>query len=450
MIPPRRRGVCPSLAAPMPTGDGLLARITPTGATISLDSVAALSAAARRHGNGIIEVTSRGSIQIRGLTEASAPAFTDAVAAIDLDRIEGVPVAVNPLAGLEARETIDAGALAAKLREAIHLAELNGRLAPKVSIVIDGGDALHLDTLAADVRLRADAGPKGPQFHVSLGGDAQSAVPIGVVSPRNAVETVLRLLAVIAARGPTARARSVLQAESVDPFSAALGDLVTALPTAPVRPRSEPIGAHPLRDGRIALGIGLAFGHTDADALERLIAAARQAQACGFRTAPDRALLVIGVARERAGALVAAAEGLGFVTQANDPRRSIAACPGAPFCACTKTPTRALAPSVAKAIGPLLDGSVDVHLSGCAKGCAHPGAASLTMVGGANGCGIILSGPAHAQSLVTIPAQVLLPTLARLGRAIAAAQEPNERTAATLSRLGAAQIASILAERRDG
>jgi precorrin-3B synthase len=450
MIPPRRRGVCPSLAAPMPTGDGLLARITPTSATIPLDSLAAVSAAARGHGNGIIEVTSRGSIQIRGLTEASAPAFAETVAAIDIDRIDGVPIAANPLAGLEAGETFDASALAAKLRDAIHAAELNGRLAPKVSVVIDGGGALRLDALAADVRLRAGAGPNGPQLHVSLGGGAQSAMVPGVVSPGNAVETALRLLAVIAARGPAARARSILQAEGVDPFRAAIADLVTASPTALVRPRSEPIGAHPLRDGRIALGIGLAFGHTDADALERLIEAARRAQACGFRTAPDRALLVIGATPECAGALVAAAEELGFVTQPDDPRRSIAACPGAPFCACTETPTRALAPSVAAAIRSMLDGSVDVHLSGCAKGCAHSGAASLTMVGGTDGCGIIVNGPTQAQPLITVPAEGLLPALARLGRAVVAARHPGERTAAMLSRLGAEKIASILLERRDG
>ncbi|MGA7451841.1 MAG: precorrin-3B synthase [Rhodoplanes sp.] len=450
MIPPRRRGVCPSLAAPMPTGDGLLARITPTGATIPLDSVAALSAAARRHGNGIIEVTSRGSIQIRGLTEASMPAFADAVAAIDIDRIDGVPVAVNPLAGLEARAAIDASALATKLREAIHAAELNTRLAPKVSVAVDGGGALHLDTLAADVRLRVEAESGGPRIHVSLGGDAQRAAPIGVVSPGNAVEAALRLLAAVAARGPAARAGSILQAEGVNPFSAAVADLVTTSPATPARPRSETIGAHPLHDGRTALGIGLAFGHTGADALERLIEPARRAQACGFRTAPDRALLVIGVAPERAGALVAAAEELGFVTQAEDPRRSIAACPGAPFCACTETPTRALAPSAAMAIASMLDGSVDVHLSGCVKGCARPGAATLTMVGGADGCGIIVNGPAQAQPLVTVPVEALMPALARLGRAIVAARHPCERTAATLSRLGAAQIASILAERHDG
>ena len=38
--PPRRRGACPGLAAPMPTGDGLLARLATGGATIGLDAVA--------------------------------------------------------------------------------------------------------------------------------------------------------------------------------------------------------------------------------------------------------------------------------------------------------------------------------------------------------------------------------------------------------------------------
>ena len=73
---PSRRGACPGLSAPMATGDGLLARFRPDG-TISLDAMAGLCDAARAHGNGIIEITSRGSIQVRGLTDAAT--FADAV-----------------------------------------------------------------------------------------------------------------------------------------------------------------------------------------------------------------------------------------------------------------------------------------------------------------------------------------------------------------------------------
>jgi nitrite/sulfite reductase ferredoxin-like protein len=103
-IPSRRRGACPGLTAPMQTGDGLLVRLANPGTTIGLDAATALCAAARRHGNGIIEVTARGSIQIRGLTAVSAPVFADAVAALDIDAGDGVPILTDPLAGIEPLE----------------------------------------------------------------------------------------------------------------------------------------------------------------------------------------------------------------------------------------------------------------------------------------------------------------------------------------------------------
>ena len=55
---PQRRSACPGLSAPMPTGDGLLVRLTPLG-TMPLAAFAALAAAARKYGNGVVEVTAR-------------------------------------------------------------------------------------------------------------------------------------------------------------------------------------------------------------------------------------------------------------------------------------------------------------------------------------------------------------------------------------------------------
>src|SRR6202011_2157573 len=77
----------------------------------------------------------------------------------------------------------------------------------------------------------------------------------------------------------------------------------------------------------------------------------------------------------------AAASGAGFIVRPDDPRRFVVACAGAPACNSAKLSTRELAPVIAEAAGPFLDGSVTIHVSGCAKGCAHPGAAALTLVG---------------------------------------------------------------------
>ena len=102
-------------------------------------------------------VTSRGSIQIRGLNAASAPRFAAAVAGLGIAAADGIPVLINPLAGLDAEDILDAGALAADLRLALAQTLAPAELSAKVSVAIDGGGTVDLDGIAADVRLRARA-----------------------------------------------------------------------------------------------------------------------------------------------------------------------------------------------------------------------------------------------------------------------------------------------------
>jgi precorrin-3B synthase len=429
----------------MPTGDGLLVRLAPAG-TIALATFAGLCAEARAHGNGIVEVTARGSIQVRGLSPASALTFAGAVKTLGFDGADPAAIIVDPLAGLAPDEVVDARELAADLRRALAAAPFVGRLAPKVSVTIDGGGALHLDALAADVRLRAEATPRDPLLHLALGGNAVTAAPIGSVARERAVEAAVRLLATIAARGGQTRAQDIVRVDGAGALRAAVADLLSSAPAPTARPPAEPIGVHRLRDGRIALGLGLAFGHTDATALSQLVEAVRGAGASGIRTAPGRALLIIGLESAAVPVITAATERLGFVVRPDDPRRYVAACAGKPLCGSAHVETRARAPEVASAAASLLDGSLRIHLSGCAKGCAHPGNATLTVVGDDAGCGVILNGSAHDPPLGSTTAAALQPSLARLARQVERERRPGERAADTLSRLGAARIVAILQE----
>ena len=445
MNAPFRRGACPALSAPMPTGDGLLVRLSPAG-TMALDALADLCTAVRCHGNGIVEVTARGSIQVRGLTAASAPAFARAVAALGIDGDGHVPVMTDPLAGLAPDAALDAGALAAALRDALVATAWVAGLNPKVSVAIDAGATLHLDAMAADVRLRAELGRDGLHVHIALGGDAATAVPIGWVAPGHAVGAVMRLLAVLATYGRDARARDLTGSARMGAMRAAAADLLTDAPAPPARAAAEPIGTHRLHNGLAACGLGLPFGHTDATALRQLVEAAESAGASGLRAVPGRALLIVGIAPATASALGAAAERLGFIARPRDPRRHIAACSGMPLCASAQAPTRTLGPAIAIAAASLLDGSLTLHLSGCAKGCAHARAAALTMVGELGGCGVVVNGAACDRALGSIAADALPSRLARLASEVEHARQPDERAADTLSRLGAARIVAILQE----
>ena len=111
-------------------------------------------------------MTARGSLQVRGLTPETAVELDAAVAALGIAVEAGVPVLTGALAGLDPEEVADPRPLAAAIRERAR--GLAGRLAPKVSVVVDGGGRLHLDAVKADVRLVAG----GAGWRVEVGGTA--------------------------------------------------------------------------------------------------------------------------------------------------------------------------------------------------------------------------------------------------------------------------------------
>jgi precorrin-3B synthase len=416
MNAPLRRGVCPGLSAPLPTGDGLLVRLRPLGA-IPFAVFGKLCALAAECGNGIVEITARGSLQVRGLSAATAPRFAAAVAELGIAAQDGVPILTNPLAGLAADDIIDAAALAAALRQALAGLPFAAKLSPKISVAIDSGGALNLDTVAADVRLRAQG---DALLQISLGGDAARATPLGCVAVDDGAEAAVRLLDILAQRGRNAWARAVVASEGVHAFRSAVADLLRGEVTPSVTRRPvEVIGTHRLRDGSYAYGTALAFGHADAALLQCLIQTAERAGASSVITAPGRTLIVVGLAAAEVSDFAAQAAQLGLITRPDDPRRRVIACAGTPLCASGQIATRAIAPRIAE----LLDGFATIHLSGCAKGCAHPTKATLTIVGSRSGCALVADGSAQDAPFAVVATDELPAAIANYMR------EPKKREA---------------------
>jgi precorrin-3B synthase len=79
-----------------------------------------------------------------------------------------------------------------------------------------------------------------------------------------------------------------------------------------------------------------------------------------------------------------------LVVDPSDPILRITACTGAPACPQGLGETR----TVARQLAPHLPDGQTLHVSGCAKGCAHPGAAELTITATGHGYDLIRNGTA--------------------------------------------------------
>ncbi len=423
-----RRGACPSLAAPMRTGDGLLVRLRPAAPALTAADLVALAGLAREHGNGLVEITARGNLQLRGLTPASAPCLAEGLAAAGIVPQTGVAIEIPPLSGIDASEEADAMPLADALREAI--AAASPTLAPKLAIVVDGGGALSLADMVADIRLDA---VDGAAWRLSVGGDRRTARPVAVLPADRIVQGAMTVVAALAAIGPAARGRDLDAAALAAEFGMAAEP---ALPTALSR---HPLGIHRIA-GETVLGIAPAYGQVYAD---RLAALAEEFAALGaveFRLAPHRGLLVRGLSEAALAAAKASAERAGFWCTDTAPGRAVSVCAGAAGCASAHLDTRAAADALAAAAGVLLDGSVDLHVSGCPKGCAHPARAAVTLCGTAAGVGLVLDGRAGDAPAAVLSADDLTPALQRLGALLQARRAKDETARRLLDRTAAATL----------
>ena len=80
---------------------------------------------------------------------------------------------------------------------------------------------------------------------------------------------------------------------------------------------------------------------------------------------------------------------------------------GAPICASGEIPARAIAPDIARRMGALLQAGDVVHVSGCPKGCAHPGPSSISVYGRDGVCDVHLDGVlSRSVTVDALPGQI--------------------------------------------
>ncbi|KLK92485.1 hypothetical protein AA309_14205 [Microvirga vignae] len=375
-----RRGWCPGVRRPMATGDGLLVRLHLLGGSLPADRARLVAGAARKHGNGHLDITGRGNLQIRGVRDETYPALLALLEREGLVEPEGNgpphPAVTSPLAGIDPHDRFDALALARAIEDRAR--SIDG-LPAKFFIAVDGGGSMPLDAIGADLHLLAQGEGNAAAFGVASPEGLEWIGAAGLSRVPEAVAGILSGYAGMRKAGLT-KARRLRHLEQG--LVRELADAAALEPTSPPCTRSPARRAGILHaEGDKAVLLALPFGRCGSAQLEQAAAWSERFGMGEIRPSFTRGIMLPGIAETHLATLLDEAHRSGFITEAQDPRLSLLACPGKPDCASALTPAPADALRIASACGHLLSQGVTLHVSGCRKGCAHPSRANLTLVG---------------------------------------------------------------------
>ena len=376
---------CPGLLTPFVSADGAIVRLRLPGGRVDGVTVAEISSLAARFGDPDVTLTSRGSLQLRGLP---APLPRELITAIgDLGLIpsgahdKARNILADPDAGLDDLvRALDHGLLADP-----GLAGLPGRFL--LAVAQPGGPVLAEPWDIAIV-------DEGGRSRVLV--DGRSVVVDRKDAARTALDVARRFLA----------AQSDATTWNVrDLPEAVRADLLTGGVPFAVEPSEAPVPG-PDGDDLVALvPLGLLTPEMAA-ALATSRGSSQSSSRLDERgdvqgsthldqpvvVTPWRSIVVPGGA-VRSDELAAA----GFVTTPDSPWTVLTACAGAPSCARTGTPTRELALAAAPLIDPT---GPPVHVIGCERACGHPARAHTIVLNPSTAADIVAAqhSPRHEKA----------------------------------------------------
>lgn len=391
---------CPGALRLHEAADGALARVRLPGGRLPADGLDALAGLAAR-GNGLVELTSRAGVQLRGLRADDGAAVAAALRGAGLlpsaahDRVRNVlapPLGARHPGALADGDRI-VTALDAGLCAEPRLAELPGRF---LFAVDDGSGTLAPHR--ADVLLAA--GPSGGLRLTLAGrpttlaaGDEDAAAALAL----RAARAFLALLqGGAAADGPGGRTWRIADLpDGAAQVAAALGGSLTE--EAGTLPGTAPgVGRLPQRDGRVAVTVLAPLGRVDAAALVPLAALARESAGGDVRVGPDRTLTLVDVAAEAEGAVLTGLATLGFVTAAGSGWEGLSACAGAGACASARLDVRSAARTRAATRARQAAPPASEHWAACERGCGARTDAVLVRAQAGGGLTVARPGDAGA------------------------------------------------------
>jgi precorrin-3B synthase len=357
---PRARDIdgCPGALQVHQAADGALVRIRLPGGMLTAAQLTTLSGVSSRFGSGTLELTSRGNVQLRGITQVTAAA--EAIANAGLlpstthERVRNI--VASPLSG-RASGKLDLRPLVGELDAAIcaepTLTELGGRF----WFSLDDGRG-DVSGLGADI---------GVHF---LADDCALLLTGRDTGIRRALSDVIKTLVDVAVRFVEIRGKAWRVNELDDVTRLLPGVTLSATAFPPVTRAS--VGWINQEDGRVTLGAAVPLGVLPASVAEYL--AAIEAP---LVVTPWRSVLVCDLDEAVADTALRVLAPLGLVFDENSPWLNVSACIGSPGCTHSAADVRADA-----ALSLQADSAVHRHFVGCERACGSPPTGQVLVASG--------------------------------------------------------------------
>lgn len=347
----RDQDACPGALQVHSAADGALARVRLPGGMISPHQLEALAHAANDWGSPAMELTSRGNIQIRAVTDTAE--IADVVAGVGLlpsethERVRNI--VASPLSG-RSGGAADIRAMVTELDDAIQAESELAGLPGRFLFGIDDG--------------RADISGLGADVGVHVAGESTALLLAGRdTGVRLATSDTVPALVKIAVRFAASRGKAWRIAELEDPRHLLEGFEPTAQAGATWPPVTvPPVGWIPQDDGRVALGAAVPLGVLQARVAEYLAAVNAP-----MVITPWRSVLVVDLEEGVADAALRVLAPMGLVFDEHSPWLSVSACTGSPGCEHSAADVRA---DAAAAVEEPAGGHR--HFVGCERACGSP------------------------------------------------------------------------------
>ncbi|MFC3996564.1 precorrin-3B synthase [Nocardiopsis sediminis] len=409
-----RADACPGALRLHPAHDGGLARVRIPGGLLTVDQARVLAAAAEDLGDGNLDLTSRGNVQLRGLGEDAGRALAGLLEGAGLlpsrrhERVRNI--VASPLSGLDGRGHADVRGIVGELDALLCASDAAPALSGRFLFAVDDGRG-DTAALGADVTITAlPGGAVGLRLgertlSVPRDGAARWAVRaaevfLDLARERGLGATAWRLADVDPDGGAVAARLGLPPAEPEaaspsDPSGAAIPSAASrtasqaAGPAAPSGPGGSTaprplLGLidRPAGSARTALSVAVPLGRATA-AQWRDLAAAAERGAGELRVTPWRGVVLPGLESGAAADVLAALAAVGLVTGDDSPWAGVSACTGRPGCAAALADVRADAAAVLDS-HPVVPqpGRRPVHRSGCEPGVADPSVRPRPLVDG--------------------------------------------------------------------